>query len=204
MKFSKGALKAPFFILRTSGFSLVELMIVVAIIGLLAAVAIPNFQKFQARSKTTEAKLQLAAVYTAEASFYSTYQIYHTCLRYMGYDPTEYKNTRFYAVGFTNPASINAMAYAAAVTLDLDSVDCPSSLSATLDKTYYEAGMGIGSSIATNAFIPATTLGDQSIPGMIYTAGAGGVIFKGFSGATNASAYTINEKKQIITIRNGY
>ncbi len=56
---------------RQSGFTLVELMVVVAIIGLLSAVAIPNFQKYQARTKTTEGKLQLAAIYAAEASFYS-------------------------------------------------------------------------------------------------------------------------------------
>ena len=42
-----------------TGMSLVELMIVVAIIGILSSVAIPNFKKYQAKSKTSEAKLQL-------------------------------------------------------------------------------------------------------------------------------------------------
>ncbi len=52
------------------GFTLIELMIVVAIIGILAAIAIPNFMRFQARSRTTEARTNLGAIYTAQVSFF--------------------------------------------------------------------------------------------------------------------------------------
>jgi len=44
---------------------LIELMIVVAIIGILAAIAIPNFNRFQAKSKQAEAKTNLKGIFTA-------------------------------------------------------------------------------------------------------------------------------------------
>jgi len=56
---------------RAKGFTLIELMIVVAIIGILAAIAIPNFLRFQARAKQSEAKQNLGAIFTAYTSYFS-------------------------------------------------------------------------------------------------------------------------------------
>jgi type IV pilus assembly protein PilA len=51
-------------------------MIVVAIIGILAAIAIPNFLKFQAKSKTSEAKSNLGAIFTGQVSYFGENNVY--------------------------------------------------------------------------------------------------------------------------------
>jgi type IV pilus assembly protein PilA len=61
---------------RKGGFTLIELMIVVAIIGILAAIAIPNFLRFQLKAKSSEGKTNLAAIRTAEQSYYSEFGVF--------------------------------------------------------------------------------------------------------------------------------
>jgi len=54
---------------KQEGFTLIELMIVVAIIGILAAIAIPNFLTYQMKSRQSEAKVNLNAIKTSEVAF---------------------------------------------------------------------------------------------------------------------------------------
>src|SRR5437762_3569980 len=75
------------------GFTLIELMIVVAIIGILAAIAIPNFIKFQARSKQSEAKANLKAMFTAEKAFYQEKDRFSSYVAEVGFAPE--RNNRY-------------------------------------------------------------------------------------------------------------
>ena len=206
--------------LREDGFTLVELMVVVAIIGLLSAVAIPNFKKYQAKSKMAEAKLQLSAVYTAETAFFSDYNIYGHCLAYMGYDPNMERANRYYAVGFANGANIDATAYGAAVNSGLQSVDCPQNFASSVAASYnaasvtpgginfYPAGKGVGAAIANAiTFLPSSVFGVQSSADtMLFTISAGGVIDGATASmaTTGNSQLTINQNKVITVVRNGF
>ncbi len=82
---------------RQVGFSLTELMTVVAIIGILASIAVPQYAKYQRKARQTEAKLMLSGIYTSNMSFnaewgYSTPNLYQ-----MGFSPS---GNIIYNVGF--------------------------------------------------------------------------------------------------------
>jgi type IV pilus assembly protein PilA len=98
------------------GFTLIELMIVVAIIGILAAIAIPNFIRFQAKSKQTEAKANLKAVFTAQRSQFQEHDKYLTTVGELGFSP-ERGNRYYYQLG---AATNNIRAAVTATTLPTD------------------------------------------------------------------------------------
>jgi type IV pilus assembly protein PilA len=55
------------------GFTLIELMIVVAIVGILAAIALPAYQDYVVRSKMSEAEAAIAACKTSVSEYLSTH-----------------------------------------------------------------------------------------------------------------------------------
>ncbi|HXH31687.1 MAG TPA: prepilin-type N-terminal cleavage/methylation domain-containing protein [Bacteriovoracaceae bacterium] len=214
---------------RQDGFTLVELMVVVAIIGLLSAVAIPNFKKYQAKSKVSEAKLQLSAIFTAETAFFSDFNMYGACLPYMGYDPGPETNGRYFATGFVTGGAIAAGAMNSARNSGLDdtpATGCEASsngevsaqiASSPNNSRFFAAGKGVGSSIANGVGylagarpLPAgrtVSIGTQGgTADMWFLAGAGGVVSadNGGSAAGTNAFLTINEQKNIQIITQGY
>jgi type IV pilus assembly protein PilA len=198
-------------------------MVVVAIIGLLSAVAIPNFRKYQAKSKMSEAKLQLSSLYTAQIAFFSDFNIFATCLNYMGYDPSPEISQRYYAVGFNVAANIHTNAWTSATNSGLQSGSTANTCRRDLPAatvtdaggiSFYAAGKGTGNTIVTstsNAFLCNTSIGTQQnnsttdlADGMTFVASATGIIDGNFVASTTSSCLTIDNNKRINVSRNGY
>jgi type IV pilus assembly protein PilA len=204
---------------KQDGFTLVELMIVVAIIGVLSAVAVPNFKKYQAKAKTSEAKVQLAAAYTAQQAFYGDFGIYHNCLAYMGYEPVREFPSRYYAIGFEGGATINAVAHAGAVNSGMADGACPSTAARVTaagalpvaGASFFAGGKGSGGVVATatvfDAELATTALGTQTPTTQTFVMGAAGIISSdgaASAAGTQASVITMDQNKVMINVRTGY
>lgn len=187
-----------FYLKNLNGFTLVELMVVVSIIGILSAISIPLYQTYQAKTRTSEAKLALAAVYSSINSFKAEANGYASCLYDTGYRPANYiggwvpngtsgQEDRFYTIGF-----------------NADSLYNPS-LTGTVvcnrDRRIYR-GTKKNNSVTLLPLAPAI----NSL-GTAFTAQAVGTVEDsdiGNSAGTTGDSWTIDQDKILIHNRNGY
>ena len=96
---------------NSKGFTLIELMIVVAIIGILAAIAIPNFLKYQCKAKQSEAKANLGSIRVAQEAYYAEYDKYIDGVTGYGFDT---KGTTRYTYNVTGASQTGFVATAGA------------------------------------------------------------------------------------------
>lgn len=178
-----------------AGFSLVELMVVVAIIGVLAAVAVPQVNKYIAKARQTEAKTILSSIYTSEKAFYAEYTAYHSAFGAIGYSPEG--KLRYVAGfsaagtpagtthGFTTPitgvaASVNTLTYCQTGGVIATARGC----------TLLNGATGLA---PTAALMGATTLTPAA-----FTARAGAIIY-----GSATDAWSINQNKDLQNVTNG-
>ncbi len=169
------------------GFTLVELMIVVAIIGILAAVAVPSYNKFQAQARQSEAKMALSALYMAEKTHQSSHNSYSGALA--GGILASDTQQGYYTYGFDN---------------------VPSTCGPTGGKNCKEFGwddqgtaMGTGEPLitalkATGVAKTTTAGGASTVSQNEFLAGASGAI-----GGSVADVWTINQNKELKNTTSG-
>jgi prepilin-type N-terminal cleavage/methylation domain-containing protein len=88
---------------KANGFTLVELMVVIVIVGILAAVAIPKFMDASNKAKASEFPTQLTAIYTGQAAYMAERGVAASTLQMLkdsaGVDVTSSSKWFFYHTG---------------------------------------------------------------------------------------------------------
>jgi type IV pilus assembly protein PilA len=177
---------------NNKGFSLVELMVVVAIIGILAAIAVPNYQRFTAKSKQSEAKSNLSAVYSAERAFNAEWQTYQGGFAAIGYQPS---GSLRYDHGFT--ANIALPANHPQGTPALTPADISTTVAAVCGRGVFGAvGTPTANCRVLLTPLPPTALPASAVAAATFTAGANGDI----DGDATRDIWTMNQTKTLTLV----
>lgn len=104
------------------GFSMIELMMVVTIIGVLTVIGVPQYQKFQMKAKQSEAKSLLGGMYSSQKAFFAEWNQYYGDFNAVGFGVD---GNLGYVVGFNGPGTAGPVnhptpAYAGAAPLVRD------------------------------------------------------------------------------------
>ncbi|MBS1156508.1 MAG: pilE [Proteobacteria bacterium] len=101
-----------------TGFTLIELMIVVAIIGILAAIAVPSYSQYVARSKITEAISELASYRVRMEQWFQDNRSYQNAAS-TGCGAATVSNAKYFSFACTATTSITFTVTATATDASL-------------------------------------------------------------------------------------
>lgn len=91
---------------KTLGFTLIELLLVILIMSILSAIAIPTYKKFSYNARESEARESLGVIKSCQESYKAEYDHYLTCSPYPATVPAATSipwnsgNADFFAIGF--------------------------------------------------------------------------------------------------------
>jgi len=172
--------------LNNKAFSMIELMVVVAIIGVLAAIGIPEYSKFQSKARQSEAKLSLAALFTAEESFRQHWNTFSVTLSNVGFSV---QGSRLrYVTGFTAGGGCSGYTTTGGQPAEVTTVD--DTWSDGLNVNTASATWALGTQTKPTGTTSSCTA--ASFIGIAYgTPATSGID----PGATAGDTWTINEQK---------
>jgi prepilin-type N-terminal cleavage/methylation domain-containing protein len=94
---------------RVFGFTLIELMVVVAIVALLGMIAVPSYKRFTAKAKRSEVYVTLGALYAAERAYWIEHGTYTNMLNGSQGLGWQAEGQPLYTYGFSGVEGINAI-----------------------------------------------------------------------------------------------
>ena len=140
------------------GFTLIELMIVVAIIGILAAIAIPNFLRFQAKSKQSEAKTNLGGIFTAQIAYFGENNTYGNFTQ-IAWAPTGTRRYSYWSGTYTN-TNLTLVPVPVSPADNVGATALVTATAARTDNTFQAAAVG---DIDSDAFLDEWTMRETRV-----------------------------------------
>ncbi|MBI3312390.1 MAG: prepilin-type N-terminal cleavage/methylation domain-containing protein [Candidatus Omnitrophica bacterium] len=97
---------------KQKGFTLLELLMVVIIIGVLAAIAVPQYLKTREKARMSEALSVLGQIRSAEARYYAERSTYTGVVNELDFSPTDVAGTLVYTYTISGASATNFVAVA--------------------------------------------------------------------------------------------